>query len=223
MFQGFPEDGLRFLSELNQNNSKEWFSVNKSRFKTSLEQPAKLLVTQLEDALNSEAGKNTKPWRGKVFRFYRDLRFSKDKTPYNTHLRIGWNKEDQAGLFLSLEEGHFTVGGGTFDFGRQGLERYRETVASKKGERLSQILHELCAKGYRLEAPELKRVPRGYDKDHTRAELLKRKSLTVWWDSSLTPEVHDERFSELLLDKIKELDELRIWIGEILSWPMMRV
>ena len=99
-FTGFPQDGLQFLAELEENNERPWFEANKARFEEGLLQPAVAFVEIIGKRLQEEisAGIQYDPrtnGSGSLMRIYRDTRFSKDKTPYKTHLD---------GLFWSGEE-----------------------------------------------------------------------------------------------------------------------
>ena len=93
MFQGFHQDGWQFLIELQHNNNREWFESQKDRFKNQLETPAKAFMDSMIGAMAPEFG----ALMGKVFRIYRDVRFSKDKTPYNTHVRIAFSTAEEKG------------------------------------------------------------------------------------------------------------------------------
>lgn len=202
MFQGFSKDGATFLKELAQNNNKEWFAENKKRFKGNLETPAKEFVAAVEDELQGD-------WKGKIFRIYRDLRFSKDKTPYNTHLRIGFSAPEEVSLFFSLEPDQLILGAGLFEFSKDGLSRLREAISGEEGERIAALLERYGDKGYRLDEPELKRVPRGYPADHPRADLLRRKSLALWWDKPIPKALFTPKALPHCLGVYQELSELR--------------
>jgi uncharacterized protein (TIGR02453 family) len=206
VFQGFPKDGPTFLKELTANNTKDWFAGNKKRFKSQLEGPAKEFVEAVESELPGP------DWNSKIFRIHRDLRFSKDKTPYNTHLRIGFFSEGRASLFFSLEAATLILGSGVFEMSKDSLERYRQAVLSKAGEELETLLAEYKAQGYRLDDPELKRVPRGYDADHSRAELLKRKSLAIWLDKPIPEEIHSPKAVSHCLQIFQDMVRFRTWL-----------
>lgn len=209
MFDGFPRDGVAFLQEIVDNNSKQWFATHKARFKKNLEQPAKDFAVAMEDELGQE-------WTGKVFRFYRDLRFSKDKTPYNTHMRIGFTAEGEPSLFFSLEPTQLILGSGLFELSKEALERYRQAVQDERGEQLESLLAFYEKKGYRLDEPELKRVPRGCPKDHPRADLLRRKSLALWLDKPVPKAIHGSKALAHCLGVYQELTDFRAWLRGVL-------
>ncbi len=183
-FDGFPAGGIIFLQELLENNSRPWFAQNRARYKEALEAPAKLFLNEMEQELMRCFGG---AFTGKIFRLHRDLRFSKDKTPYNSHLRMAFFPDGHAragqGFYFSLEPEGFVLGGGAMGFSPSGLERFRHQLLDQtQGPAIDSLVSGLVQNGYRLEPSELKRVPAGFDKDHPRAALLRRKSLTLWRD-----------------------------------------
>jgi len=115
---------------------------------------------------------------GKIFRPYRDVRFSADKTPYKTH--IGALLE--GGGYVQLGADGLASGCGIWHLDGDGLRRFREAVAAdKSGEPLVAAVAELDRQGIEVIAREsLKTVPRGYDRDHPRADLLRNKGLAAW-------------------------------------------
>lgn len=186
----FSETGLRFLRDLAKNNNREWFNARKDTYKNELEKPARAFAASCEAALEELTGD---AFAGKLFRIYRDVRFSKDKTPYNTHVRLaffGHGKDAAAGpvkpgFYFSLETDKTILGGGAMDFAGPGLTLYRDAVAdAKQGAELAGLVENLQSQGCRLDNAELKRVPRGYDAEHPRADFLKRKSLALWRETA---------------------------------------
>lgn len=174
-------DTLEFLRSLAANNNREWFQDNKPWYESAYKQPAKQLCEAMESALSDLTGEAMK---AKLFRINRDIRFSKDKTPYNTHLHISVAPQGAAKTApvwcFGLQCDSLSVGAGSFGFDKA-LEAYRQMVVDKPA--FAKLVHELQADGYRLHGePELKRVPAGFDKEHPEAELLRRKSLSLWSD-----------------------------------------
>lgn len=181
-FETFITDAQRFLTELAQGNTREWFTAQKSRYDADLKAPAEHLLASLAPPLETLSGG---PMTTKLFRPQRDVRFSKDKTPYHTHLHMLWSLPEGPGWFFGIAPDYVTAGAGIMAFGKDGLDRYRAAVNGPDGADLADIL---AALGGRMEPPELKRVPAPHDKDHPRGELLRRKSLAVWQDG-LVPDL----------------------------------
>ena len=176
-------DTVSFLRDLAANNDRDWVKANQKRYKEDFKVPAEIFA----DALASEMGEALgTDMTFKVFRLHRDLRFSKDKTPYNTYLRIVVSQPDVAAdhprWMMGLEQDKLVVGIGAFAFEKQNLMRYREWMDGPKGDELAEMLTDLTDNGGRVGKPDLKRVPAPYDADHKHGDLLKYKGVTVWFD-----------------------------------------
>ncbi|MGX9354918.1 TIGR02453 family protein [Roseobacteraceae bacterium S113] len=177
-FKTLIPDARAFLADLARNNTRDWFTAHKSTYDTALKAPAKALL----DVMSVPVGKLMGgPPRTKLFRPHRDLRFSKDKTPYTTHLHMSWgNEKTGLAFFLGIAPDYVTAGAGWMAFQGAHLAAWREGVGAPEGAQLHAAIQNAKA---RLGAPELKRVPAPYDADHPRAELLRRKSLVLWDDT----------------------------------------
>lgn len=209
-FGGFPEAGIAFLRDLAANNDRAWFAKHRDLYKRALEGPGKNFCAAMEAALTRRFNR---PFKGKIFRLHRDLRFSHDKTPYNTHLRMAFFPQTDAspgfGFYFSLEVERVILGGGVMGFPKAALEAYRQSVAEdESGAQLERLLAALVAAGFRLDAPELKRLPSGIAKDHPREALLRRKSLTLWRDLSGHRFITDSKTIEFCADVFAELQPL---------------
>ncbi len=182
-FGGFPDETLGFLEDLKANNNREWFSENKKTYEQAVKNPAQQFCNNMCEALGALSDK---PHKSKTFRINRDIRFSKDKTPYNAHLHIMFMPQTPGRLpaawFFGLEPGKLTLGAGAFKFEGQTLDDYRRRVVNEDGEVLEKLVAGLQSGGARLNEPPLKRVPSGYSKDHPREALLRRKGLAFWLD-----------------------------------------
>ena len=172
-------DARSFLTELNQNNTRDWFTAHKDRYNATLKRPAILLLDRLSAQLQH---KTALPVGTKLFRPHRDVRFSKDKTPYTTHLHMLW-QVGPGGLFFGISPEYVRLGGGIMAMTRDQLDRWRAAMADDShGAEFHQLCAPLADQGYATEHPELKRVPAPYPKDHPRENLLRRKSMTFWRD-----------------------------------------
>jgi uncharacterized protein (TIGR02453 family) len=180
---GFSPQTLTFLGDLAGNNTREWFAANRKAYEQAVKNPAAWFVDAVVSELAAQTGKQ---WSGRIFRINRDVRFSKDKTPYNTHVHIGFQPEGTTrggpALMFGLEPGSLVLGAGAMSFSPDALSRWRKAMDGAGGEAMSDILMRLEEDGARLGDIELKRVPAPYAADHPRAALLRRKSLTAWRD-----------------------------------------
>jgi len=182
-FAQLIQDARAYLSELAVNNRRDWFSEHKAEYESGLKAPALLLLDQVAHDLGRKSGQALTT---KLFRPNRDVRFSKDKTPYHTHLHMLWaipgGKDQNPGLFLGISPEYVRLGGGIMGFGKPALERWRRAVDTRFGDAFQTILDDLAAQGLTAQEPDLKRVPAPFDKNHAHAALLRRKGLTVWRD-----------------------------------------
>ena len=221
-FSGFPKEGMKFLRELEINNNKEWFKENKSRYKNSLEAPAKDFVATMTGKMSSLIGGRV---RGKIFRIYRDVRFSKDKTPYNPLVKIAFAPEEKkeekgcssAMYFFRLQPNSLALGAGVYQFNDNlALEKFRASVAEeKKGSQLAKILQKFEKNGLWINEPEYKRVPGGFDKNHPRESLLRHKGLYAFIESPVPAQLSTEKGVDFCLKKYKELRPLYDWLNGI--------
>ena len=198
-FGGFPPEGLKFLLDLRANNTKEWFEAHKRLYKEAVQAPAVALVAGLGRRLAEEfppIGYDTRTNGGSLMRVYRDTRFSPDKTPYKTNIAMmftppGQKKMAAPGFGLQITVEGIDLVAGQFAFDPGELERYRAAVADEKAGAALEKAAAQVADGYRFQDPELKRVPRGLDADHPRAEWLRHKGLAVF-----SPQLDRERALE---------------------------
>lgn len=171
-----------FLAELAENNTRDWFQANKDRYEAQQKAPALALLDDMTGPLADLAGL---PITTKLFRANRDVRFSKDKTPYTTHLHMLWAiRADglRPAFFFGIKADYVTAGWGYMGFEKAHLDAWRAQVDGKQGPRLAKVVADLKAQGLRMSDPALKRVPAPFDKDHPRGDLLRQKSLTFWTD-----------------------------------------
>ena len=217
-FNGFPVQGIDFLRALQTNNNRDWFEQNKPVFKEHLETPAKAFFAAMKEKLVALSDQSME---GKIFRIYRDVRFSKDKTPYNTYIRmsfVGVNKVATActsnpGFYFSIDPEQVKLGLGCFEFGKESIATYREKVDDEKtGKALDKLINNLIAKNYQVEGPSYKRVPSGYSSDHSRLELLCRKGLSIWSDKISPDQLHDKKLITQCIKEYRAMLPLYNWL-----------
>ncbi len=189
IFEGFPPEGFRFFRELAVNNNREWFAEHKQEYIDYLQTPAVSLVVELGERLKSEfpgIGYDLRTnGAGSIMRIYRDIRFSKDKTPYKTHIGInfweGPQKKGSPGFHFFMDTEGAAFYGGYHVFPKEYLAAYRESVASDaSGEDLRKAFDKMVEnKGFEFGGEQLKKVPPGYDKESPRGDLLRYKGLWV--------------------------------------------
>ena len=175
-------DARAFLAELAQNNSRDWFNARKARYETELKSPALLLMDEIAQAISYRSGAEV---TAKLFRPQRDIRFSKDKTPYTTHLHMMWIVNGAGcALFFGIAPDYCTAGGGIMGFSKPQLPRWRAAIDGAFGDETAALVDILALKGFAVKDPELKRVPAPFAKAHPHGHLPQRKSLTFWHEMS---------------------------------------
>ena len=167
-FSGWPAEALEFYEGLAADNSKSYWTAHKAVYDEAVHAPMAALLADLE----AEFGP------GRIFRPYRDLRFSADKTPYKT--AIGATLA--GGGYVQLSARGLAAGSGMYHMAADQIERYRRAVADDRtGENLSNIIAEAARNKIEINGHHsLKTVPRGYPRDHPRAGLLRHKGLIAW-------------------------------------------
>lgn len=200
-----------FLNELADNNTRDWFTANKPRYEAELRIPAMAFLDTIAADLERAIGAPPTP---KLFRPHRDVRFSKDKTPYHLHLHMHWSTPP-VGWFLGIGRDYLSAGGGVMGFDKNGLTAWREAVDGNKGSDLAAIIADLQTAGARLDAPDLKRVPAPFDKDHPHGDLLKRKSMTMWVDLT-DRDITDKGLERATLDVFEKLVPLQLALRDVL-------
>lgn len=184
-FTGFPKSAPGFFHELAHEMNRDWFLANKARYEAEWVAPMQALLDDVRAGI-AAAYKPIELAEPKVMRIHRDVRFSKDKTPYKTHIgaviRVGdkAGNEGTAAMYLHLGAGEEFVGAGTYFFDADQMAKWRKLVAGKQGAEIAGIVAKLRKAGYEVGGhDDYKKVPKGFDPEHPRAELLKMKGLTA--------------------------------------------
>ncbi len=179
----FSRHLFAFLRELKQHNEREWFNANKDRYGREVKEPALAFVEDLGYRLPQVAPYLTADQRS-LFRIYRDTRFSKDKTPYKTHVGIYFRhtraaETDAPGLYLHLEPRDVFLGAGLWHPGAPALKRIRDALTARPDAWRAAVAE--IGPEWRLgEGDPLKRTPAGYDGDHPLIDDIKRRSFTIY-------------------------------------------
>jgi uncharacterized protein (TIGR02453 family) len=187
-FEGFADAQAKFFKALAKKNERAWFLAHKAEFEEGWNAPMKALLTELRESID-ESYERCDLDEPKVFRIFRDVRFAKDKSPYKTHVggyiplaRRGKKATDlPMALYFHVGADETFAAAGHYMMEKESLERFRAAVADDaRGKEVVKIIAALGKKGFVAGAHETsKRVPKGYEPDHPRAELLKYKGLFV--------------------------------------------
>lgn len=185
-FEGFPKRGITFLKQLKRNNRRDWFEKHKPDYESFVKLPMQSLIAALQPHFQSFAPEFEVNPKRSLFRIYRDVRFSKDKQPYKTHvaahfvLRGKPKGVEGSGYYLHVEPGEVFVGGGIYMPDGEQLKKIRKRIAEHSADFLSTVRNSRMERLYGvLEGEKLQRIPKGYPADHPMGEWLKYKQFFV--------------------------------------------
>lgn len=203
-----------FLSDVEKNNNRVWFAENKQRYddcKENILIDFKNIYNQLAEFDALEAMK--------VYRIYRDVRFSKDKLPYKTNLSMYAGRlkpQNRGGYYLQIEPGKSFVGGGFWGPNAEDLLRIREEIAID--DELEQIINDSEFKTYygEMQGESLKTAPKGFDKNHDRIELLRMKQF-LFTKSFTDEEVLASDFDKKVIEAFKKLRPFFEYMTDVLT------
>ena len=218
-FEGFPPDALRFLRELGENNTRDWFHAHRDDYETLLLEPARDFVVAMGEELRAiGADVHADPRvNGSIFRINRDTRFSKDKRPYKDHLDLWfWEGEgpsrDRPGYWFRLTSEQLILGAGKHRFG-DGLRAYRDAVVDpKQGEALERAVQEIEGAGHELGGRHYKRVPAGYEVPPERTSLLLHDGLYAYAELAVPAEAHTSEFPRFCAERWRTLKPVEDWL-----------
>ncbi|HHI87751.1 MAG TPA: DUF2461 domain-containing protein [Candidatus Cloacimonetes bacterium] len=222
IFSGFDRKTLAFFQQLDAHNDRDWFEKHRSDYDNFVLKPAQEFVMEMGEKLRElSPDVHAIPKIDKtIFRIHRDIRFSKDKTPYKTHLALFfWDgprkKNDNSGYYLHIDHQKIFIGIGLYIFPKDILARYREIVYDhKEAKKLLKIFKVIQEAGYGAGGEGSKRVPRGYDPKYEYAELLKFKGIYSWHECSPSDVLFSPNFIDWCFNIYKAMTPLHYWIRE---------
>jgi uncharacterized protein (TIGR02453 family) len=235
IFNGFFPETLTFFTELAANNNKPWFDAHRTDYDTYVLEPSRAFVIALGDRLRDLAPEVMADPRinKSIFRIYRDVRFSKDKTPYKTHLALwfpvhqvgaissvslGGSKFDYPGYYFHLEPSNLMLGAGIHRFSKPLLQAYRDAIVEPElGPTLEEAIKQVTAKSYDIGVKSYKRTPRGFDPDHELAELLLYSGLTTGANLGIPPELQSIDLVEYCFQRFQDMVPIVDWLEKISS------
>lgn len=202
-FRGWPVEAVEFYDGLDADNSKVYWQRHKATYDTSVRAPMEQLLSELAREFGP----------GKIFRPYRDVRFSADKTPYKTNCAATLGT-GAAPRYISFSADGLSVGGGLYMPDPAALARYRDAVLKEKsGVALAGIVETLRTAGYEIMAHEvLKTAPRGVDKDHPRIELLRHKGIAVMRNWPVGAWLGTRKAKDRIVRAFHDAEPLHAWL-----------
>ena len=205
-FQGFHPEAVTFFRELAADNSKAFFDAHRALYDEHVRAP----MVALEQALAGMFGD------GHLYRPNRDIRFSKDKRPYKLNAAVsfgGRGPRAVGGRHVHFDADGMFVAAGAYRMEGDVLAAYRRAAADDRaGRQLERVVDELAAKGYEIAGEALQRAPRGYDADHPRVALLKRKGLAAVRRWALEPWMFTPEAGDRILAVFADGEPLVGWL-----------
>jgi uncharacterized protein (TIGR02453 family) len=209
-FAGFPVAALDFYDDLEVDNTKSYWEKHKATYDNDVKGP----ITALVSTLAAEFAPDGQSY--KVFRPYRDVRFSKDKTPYKTNQGAYVSVGPATGFYVEISARGVRTGGGCWEMSGERLSDFREAVADDRtGAQLTRITNKLTKAGWDLGGEQLKTAPRGYDAEHRRIDLLRHKSLYSGRSYGFEHVIHTPKLLDEVRNDWQALRPLVEWLARV--------
>ena len=222
----FGRDMFEFLADLALNNDREWFQANKARYESAVRGP---LIRFVEDfgerlkGISSHMVADPRPVGGSIFRIYRDVRFSKDKSPYKTQAAVHFRHESgkdahAAGYYLHMGPGDIFAGAGVWRPDSTSLAKIRAAIDGRAEEWRRITSDRTLLADHTIGGESLKRPPKGYDADHPLIEDLKKKDFftTRHYDED---EVCSPDFIDLYADSCRVESRYMAFLSSAVGLP----
>ena len=213
--QAIPKNTISFLKELKLNNNREWFNENKERFNTIRSQ-VKIFAQEVNDSLN--ASDNIE--KIKIFRIYRDLRFSKDKTPYKKNIGMAFHRakpELRGGYYLEISADESFIAVGFWSPNKEDLLRIRKEIEID-GQEFKRIINQKKIKDIwgDIIGDEVKTSPKGFNSDHEHIDLIKKKQF-IFIKKLKEKDILDEKFQKELVNYFESIRPFFDYMSEVLT------
>ena len=223
-FTGFGPGALGFLGDLAEHNDRAWFAENRDRYERDLLGPQRDFVDAIGAAFaaRDERVQAVPAIDRSIYRINRDIRFSRDKSPYKTYADVwfwvGSDRKFSPGYFVRMVPGSVMIGGGAHQMTDEQLRCYRVAVVDGlHGQWLEHIVDDLSAEGFRVGEATLKRVPSGFPAQHPRADLLKFTMVHAIQEVAPPAEMAGPEFVDWCMERFSAVKPLVDWLAEQLG------
>jgi uncharacterized protein (TIGR02453 family) len=199
-FKGWPVEAIEFYEGLEADNSKAYWEANKPIYEQSVKGPMDALLAELAPEFGE----------GRIFRPYRDVRFSADKSPYKTAIAASFGADG----YVHLSSAGLGAGRGMYVMAGDQLDRYRRAVSDETtGAHLVELVATVTTAGIEVSAHDsLKTAPKGYPKDHPRIDLLRQKGLICWRQWSTGAWLGSSKAKTRLVEFLRQAEPISGWL-----------
>jgi len=222
-FQGFSKDGIKFLKELSKNNSKEWFELNRHIWQKTIQEPNISFIEDMGETLQILVPniKFNPKVSASLFKIYRDVRFSKDKTPMKSKIGLlfwqgSGHRMQLSSFYMHYSKDNYFIASGIRNFKAPLLKVYREYLLDEKNRKsLHIILEDLKQKGYLIPPLKFKRVPKIFTGDESYLYLTKFNSMFAYFESNINDQFFKEEFLDNTFKIYDDMKDIQQWVYEM--------
>lgn len=213
--QLIPNNTIIFLKQLKLNNNRYWFNENKLEFQ-SIQIDVKKFAQEVKDELKLSDNIDN----FKIFRIYRDLRFSKDKTPYKTNIGMAFHRQKpqfRGGYYFEISAEDSFIAAGFWNPNKEDLLRIRKEI-ELDGDEFKRIINQKTIKDFwgDIKGNELKTSPKGFDSDHKHIDMIKKKQF-IFVKKLKEKEILDLTFQKDLVNYYRSIRPFFDYMSEILT------
>jgi len=226
VFSGFSPETPAFFAGLAKNNTKLWFDEHRADFQTHVMTPAQLFVEVIGTRLRALAPEIIADPRvnRSLFRLNRDVRFSRDKTPYKTHLAFWfWEgsrpRMENSGFYFHIEPDSIMTGSGLYFFPRPLLDAYRQAVVHPVyGPQLVEAIKTVRSKpGYDVWGKHYKKIPAGFDPKHENSGLLLYDGMTAFLEEPIPAELFSAEIVDFVYERFAQMAPIQRWVADMIA------
>lgn len=180
---------IEFLADLKENNTREFMQDNKKRYQAAKKNAEEFVAALIDRLADLEPALMLLEPKDVMFRLHRDVRFSKDKTPYKIHfsaaISVGGKKSEAAGFYFQVSPDKFWLAGGVYRPEKERLFHLREEIADNGQEFLDLMATDDFKSTFQFLGDQLKRIPKGFDKEHPMENWIRHKDFLVQHEAPL--------------------------------------
>ena len=223
IFNGFKKETIKFLEDLSKNNSKEWFEVNRYIWEKYILEPNKAFVKDMGETLQILVPtiNGIPKVSGSLFKIYRDVRFSKDKTPMKSKIGIiFWqgklHRMQSSSFYIHYSKDSYFIASGIRAFKPQMLKIYRKYIQDEnKRIELDKILNTLIQKGYKLPIQKYKRIPKEFNKDDNLVYLALYDRMFSYKEFKIDEMFYSQKLLDRCFEIYNDMFELQQWVYDM--------